>query len=83
MAVLLLQLGGGGGGRVASDLLGCLGSLVMLTLLSISSYLALRLRKRTRSGKEGPDFTSLRSTGKTVVNEEPDDEDSNPPGGVN
>ena len=65
-------------------LLGCLGSLLALSLLSILSYCILRARSFLhRSGKEKPDFTSLRSTGKTIVNVAPDDDDPDQFGSVN
>ena len=72
----------GGARSAASNLFGCLGSLVLFGILSVISYFSLQFRNRQKyAGKDKPEFTSLRSIGKTVVNEEPDDED--PPGGVN
>jgi hypothetical protein len=65
--------------------LGCLGSLLVFSLLSILSFSILKARSfLRRSGKEKADFTSLRSTGKTIVNNaSSDDDDSDPPGVVN
>jgi hypothetical protein len=65
--------------------LGCLGSLLVLSLLSILSYCILRVRSfLNRSGKEKPEFASLRSTGKTIVNAALEDEDDPDQfGGVN
>jgi hypothetical protein len=65
---------------------GCLSLLFGMALLSIVSFLILKVRSFVRrSGKEKPaDFTSLRSTGKTIVDPaKDDDEDSDPLGGVN
>ncbi len=81
-----LQVGGGGGGAAAShDPLGCLGLLLALVVLPILCYSILKVRSfLNRSGKEKPDFTNLRSTGKTIVNAAPpDEEDEDQFGGVN
>lgn len=70
----LLQVGGGGGNAAPRALLSCLGFFLAVTLLPIISYLILKARSY-RSAKDKPDFTSLRSTGKTIVNDEADDDD--------
>ena len=66
-------------------LLSCLGSLLLLSLLSIVSYCILRARAFLKhSGKGQPDVTNLRSTGKTVVTRKPSNEDdADQFGGVN
>lgn len=68
-----------------AELLGCLGSLLLFSLLSILSFLALRVRSfLKRSGNEKSDLVGLRSTGKTIVNTTPTDEDDPDQfGGVN
>jgi hypothetical protein len=68
-----------------AGLLGCLGSLLVFSLLSILSFSILKVRSfLNRSGKEKPDFPSLRSTGKTIVNASPpDDDDPDQFGSVN
>jgi len=59
-----------------SSALGCLGLLLTMTLLPIISFLALRVRSFLKhSGGAKPDFTSLRSTGKTIVNTAQHDDD--------
>lgn len=72
----------GGGSPRALD---CLGLLLALFLLPILAFSVLKVRSfLTSSGKEKPDFTSLRSTGKTIVNAAPDDDDDpDQSGGVN
>lgn len=75
-----LQTGGGGGGgpHTAAS---CLGMLLALIGLPLASFAALRLRSRGKRGGSGkPEFTSLRSTGKTIVNPPPDEDDD---GGAN
>ena len=63
-----------------SGALGCLG----LLLLPLLAFLILRVRSLLKqSGKGQPGFTSLRSTGKTIVNAAPDDDDTDQFGGVN
>jgi hypothetical protein len=83
--VSALQVGGGGGGGDSATALGCLVALAGLALLSILSFLILKVRSFTRrsgKGKAAADFTSLRSTGKTIVANRPSDEHhSDPPGG--
>lgn len=89
MAALLViasfvQVGSGSGGAAPSGPLGCLVSLAGIALLSVFSFLILRYRSfLRRSGRERADFTSLRSTGKTIVTSSPDDDDSDAFGGVN
>jgi len=81
-----LQVGGGGAvqGGGSHGALDCLGLLLALVLLPILSYCILRTRSfLNRSGKEKPDFTSLRSTGKTIVNAAPDEDEPDQFGGVN
>jgi hypothetical protein len=81
--VSLFQVGGGGGGA-AHDLLSCLGLLLAVVFLPLLSYSILKARSfLNRSGKDKPDFTSLRSTGKTIVNDEDDEDDPPNFGGVN
>ena len=79
----ILQVGGGGGGQGHASALGCLGLLLALLVLPTLSYSILRVRSfLKRSGKEKPDFTSLRSTGKTIVNAAaPNDDDPDQFGG--
>ena len=64
---------------------GCLGLITALFLLPLLSYSILKVRSFLRqSGPAKPDFTSLRSTGKTIVNAAPQDEDDpDQSGGVN
>ena len=80
-----LQVGGGGGGAALSHHpLGCLGLLLALVVLAILSYSILKVRSfLNRSGRDKPDFTSLRSTGKTIVNAAPDEDDPDQFGSVN
>ena len=63
----------------------CLGLLLAVFLLPILAFSVLKVRGfLNRSGKEKPDFTSLRSTGKTIVNASPpDDDDPDQFGSVN
>ena len=65
--------------------LDCLGLLLAVFLLPILAFSVLKVRGfLNRSGKEKPDFTSLRSTGKTIVNASPpDDDDPDQFGSVN
>lgn len=75
---------GGGGGAAPSEAFECLTLLVGLSLLSILSFFVLKVRSLVRrSGKEKPDFTSMRSTGKTIVNAAPPDDDADQFGSVN
>jgi len=71
-----LQVGGGGGGAASPGVLDCLGLLLALVVLPILAYCVLKVRSSlNRSGKEKTGFTSLRSSGKTVVSAPPPDED--------
>jgi hypothetical protein len=81
-----LQVTGGSGVQHAAspDPLGCLGLLLALVLVSAISFSALKIRSALNpSSKDKPDFTSLRSTGKTIVNAHPDEDDPDKFGGVN
>lgn len=79
------QVGGGGGGTAPHGVLDCLGLLIAIFLLPIIAFSVLKVRSfLSRPGKEKSDFTSLRSTGKTIVNAAPDDDDDPDQfGGVN
>lgn len=63
-------------GGDSPGVLDCLGLLLALVALPILSFCFLKARSFLNSSdKEKPDFTSMRSTGKTSVNAAPDDED--------
>ncbi len=80
-----LQVGGGGGGAASPRALDCLGLLLALVVLPILAYCFLKFRgSLNRSDKAKPDFTSIRSMGKTIVSAPPpDDDDLNQFGDVN
>jgi len=81
-----IRVGGGGvQGGGSHGALDCLGLLLAIFLLPIIAFSIIKVRSfLNHSGKEKQEFTSLRSTGKTIVKAAPDDdEDPDQAGGVN